>query len=115
MGAPHKHYIYIIYYYTANGINLWSIEFTIKYMTVITEALSSNKVTTQLYRHGIRITNQTKKRIPTFKIENSSPNINVYLFLGVDIFKTVRSRNGPRYRTGGAHGGSISVVVIKYA
>lgn len=56
--------IYIIYYYTANGINLWSIEFTIKYMTVITAALSSNRVTTQLYRHGIRITNQTKKRIP---------------------------------------------------
>lgn len=33
-----------------------------------------------------------KKCIFTFEIENRSPNINVYLFLAVEIFKTVRSR-----------------------
>lgn len=56
-------YIYVTYYYTANRINLWSIEFTIKYTTVITVALSSNRVTTHLYHHGAQITKQTKKRI----------------------------------------------------
>lgn len=42
--------------------------------------------------------NKTDEKTYTFKIENRSPNINVYLFLGVDIFKTVRSRYRLRMR-----------------
>lgn len=58
--------------------------------------------------------NKTDEKMYTFKIENRSPNINVYLFLGLEIFKTVRAVNAMSGQ-GGVHEGSISVVVIKYA
>lgn len=108
----YKYIIYVTYYYTANRINLWSIEFNKIY-----DYDNGGFVVKQGYYTSIspRCTdNKTDEKTYTFKIENRSPNINVYLFLGLEIFKTVRAVNA-RSGQGGVREGSISVVVIKYA
>lgn len=84
-----------MYYYIAcNGINLWSIEFTIKYIAVITERRLCHQQGTETTISPTPYTDKKpEEKRYKFEIENRSPNINVYLFLGVEIFKIVRPRH----------------------